>query len=43
MYIITVLFPERTRAIDPTVIAAITTTVGTVIPGARVVQIEEDS
>ena len=43
IHIITALFPERTRAIDPAVIAAITTTVGTAIPGARVVHIEEKS
>jgi ABC-type uncharacterized transport system permease subunit len=43
MYTITVLFPERTRSIDPFVIAAITSSVGTAIPGARVSHIEEDS
>jgi hypothetical protein len=41
MHLITVLFPERKPAIDPAVVAAISTSVGAAIPGARVTHIEE--
>jgi uncharacterized membrane protein len=41
--LITTLFPERRRAIDPVLAAAISTTVARLIPGARVTRIEEDS
>ena len=42
MWLITSLFPEREAALDPTVVAAISTTVASVIPGARVTRIEEE-
>ena len=41
--LITTLFPERRRAIDPVLAAAISTNVARLIPGARVTRIEEDS
>ncbi|MCW8983762.1 MAG: hypothetical protein OQK55_00340 [Thermoanaerobaculales bacterium] len=41
--LITTLFPERRQAIDPVLAAAISTTVASVFPGARVTRIEEDS
>jgi len=41
--LITTLFPERRQAIDPALAAAISTTVASVFPGARVTRIEEDS
>ena len=41
MHLITEAFPESEDAIDPAVIAAITGTVATLIPGARVTRIEE--
>jgi hypothetical protein len=43
MQLITVLFPERKAAVDPTVVAAISSTVATLYPGARVTRIEEES
>ena len=43
MHLITVAFPERRTAVDPTVTAAISTTVATLIPGARVTRIEEET
>ena len=41
MHLITVLFPARTDVLDPAVMAAISGTVASVIPGARVTHIEE--
>ncbi|MCP4899375.1 MAG: hypothetical protein GY906_20615 [bacterium] len=43
MQLITTLFPARQSVLDSAVIAAISTTVAGVIPGARVTQIEEES
>jgi len=43
MNLITVLFPSRTSRLDETVIAAISSTVASLYPGARVTQIEEES
>ena len=39
---ITVLFPVRKEGTDPALAAAITSTVATLIPGARVTRIEEE-
>jgi hypothetical protein len=41
MQIITVVFSARSRAIDPAVVAAVSTTVSVAMPGARVTHIEE--
>lgn len=41
MHLITEAFPESEAAIDPAVVAAISGTVATLIPGARVTRIEE--
>ena len=43
MQLLTVLFPERKSALDPTVVAAISSTVASLYPGARVSRIEEES
>jgi hypothetical protein len=43
MQLITALFPERRPAMDASLVAAITSTVATVLPGARVTTIEEQS
>ncbi|MCK5376020.1 MAG: hypothetical protein KAJ97_02995 [Acidobacteria bacterium] len=43
MELITFVFPARERAMEPAVVAAITTTVAAVYPGARVTRIEEES
>ena len=43
MEMITALFPNRERALDPVLVAAISTTVASVYPGARVTRIEEES
>jgi hypothetical protein len=43
MQAITVFFPERKRRGDPALVAAISSTVASVIPGARVTRIEEES
>ena len=40
--LITAVFPERRHTIDPALAAAISTTVASVFPGARVTRIEED-
>jgi hypothetical protein len=40
--LITAVFPERRQTIDPALAAAISTTVASVFPGARVTRIEED-
>ena len=43
MQLITIVFPERKAAIEPTVVAAISSTVASLYPGARVTRIEEES
>lgn len=43
MNLITALFPSRTSRLDETVIAAISSTVASLYPGARVTKIEEES
>jgi hypothetical protein len=43
MQLITVFFPERKVGIDQTLVAAISSTVASVYPGARVTRIEEES
>ena len=43
MQAITSLFPAREDALDPVVVAAITTAVAAAIPGSRVVRIEEEA
>jgi TRAP-type C4-dicarboxylate transport system permease small subunit len=43
MHAITILFPERAARVDDVVVAAISSTVATLVPGARVTRIEEDS
>jgi len=40
--LITVLFPARRRRIDPVLIGAVSTTVATVYPGAKLTRIEEE-
>lgn len=40
---ITAVFPERRAAIEPALAAAISTTVASIYPGARVSRIEEDA
>jgi hypothetical protein len=42
MVLITALFPERGRELDPVIVAAISGAVGITIPGARVSHIEEE-
>jgi len=41
--IITLVFPERRARIDPVLVAAITSTVSTLYPIARVTKIQEES
>ena len=43
MRLMTALFPERSPSVDPTMVAAITSTVAMVYPGARVTSIEEEA
>ena len=43
MQLITLVFPERRAAVDPIVVAAISSTVASVYPGSRVTRIEEKS
>jgi len=43
MRIITLVFPERRARIDPVLVAAITSTVSTLYPIARVTKIQEES
>ncbi len=43
MQVITTVFPERAPTVDSTVVAAISGTVASLIPGARVTRIEEKS
>ena len=42
MDVITRLFPVHEQQLDPVLLAAISTTVASVYPGARVVRIEEE-
>jgi hypothetical protein len=42
MHLVTIAFPERRTTLDPAVSAAISTTVATLFPGARVTRIEEE-
>jgi hypothetical protein len=42
MHFITLLFPDRESLIDPTLVAAISAAVATVLPGAKVTNIEEE-
>lgn len=42
MDLITKLFPEHEVGIEPVLVAAISTTVASVYPGARVTRIEEE-
>ena len=41
MQVLVTLFPERKTEVDPGVVAAISTSVAAVMPGARVIRIEE--
>ena len=43
MHAITALFPERAAHVDDTIVAAISSTVATLAPGAHVTRIEEES
>jgi len=43
MQLITLIFPERKFSVDPALVAAVTSAVAFVIPGARVTKIEEKS
>ena len=43
MQLITTLFPSRRDRVDPAIVAAVSSTVATLVPGARVVEIEEKS
>ena len=42
MKLITVVFPDRVPSMDPVLIAAISTAVASIYPGARVTRIEEE-
>lgn len=42
MWLITTLFPVRETAADSVVVAAISTAVASIWPGARVIRIEEE-
>ncbi len=42
MRLITAAFPALTQCLDPAVVAAVSTTVATVWPGARLTKIEEE-
>jgi len=43
MQLITALFPERAVEVDAAIVAATSTAVASVYPGARVTRIEEES
>ncbi len=43
MQLITLIFPERKSSVDPVLMAAITSSVAILIPGAQVTKIEEKS
>ncbi len=42
MKLITVVFPDRVASMDPVLVAAISTAVASISPGARVTRIEEE-
>ena len=42
MKLITAVFPGRAASMDPVLVAAISTTVASIYPGARVTRIEEE-
>ena len=42
MKLITVVFPDRLTSMDPVLVAAISTAVASIYPGARVTRIEEE-
>ena len=42
MHLITILFPERVAALDGALVAAISSAMNAVAPGARVTRIEEE-
>ena len=42
MRLTTTVFPARDGGIDAAVVAAVSTAVSTILPGARVIQIEEE-
>ncbi len=42
MKLITAVFPDRAASMDPVLVAAISTTVASIYPGARVTRIEEE-
>ena len=43
MQLITLIFPERKSSVEPTLVAAISSSVAVLYPGARVTKIEEKS
>jgi Na+-transporting methylmalonyl-CoA/oxaloacetate decarboxylase gamma subunit len=43
MHVITIVFPARAPAPDSAVVAAISSTVAVLVPGARVTRVEEES
>jgi len=43
MQLITIVFPARTSRIDPSLVAAVSSAVAVLIPGARVTKLEEKS
>ena len=43
MHLITMAFPARREGLDPVVVAAVSSTVASLIPGAQVTHIEEES
>lgn len=43
MRVITAVFPERVARIDAAVVAAISTSVATLLPGSTITKIEEES
>jgi hypothetical protein len=42
MHVITLVFPEKKAELDSAVVAAVSSTVAQLIPGARVTKIEEE-
>lgn len=43
MKVITAVFPERLKRLDPALVAAISSTVANILPGSTVTKIEEES
>jgi type IV secretory pathway VirB3-like protein len=43
MHLVTVIFTARDTRIDPAVVAAVSAAISSVMPGARVIKIEEES